>query len=99
MASFAVGLGPVFWLVISEIYPIGIRSRAMSVATVANWAANFVVSYFFLQLVSSIGRPRTFWLYAALGVVSFLFFFRAVPETKDRSLEEVQREVTGSATA
>ncbi len=93
IASFAVGLGPVFWLMISEIYPLGVRSRAMSVATIANWAANFVVSYFFLQLVGGIGRPGTFWLYAALGVVSFAFFYRAVPETKDRSLEEIQREV------
>ena len=96
MASFAVGLGPVFWLMISEIYPLGVRSRAMSVATVANWAANFVVSYFFLQLVSGIGRPGTFWLYAALGVLSLAFFWRAVPETKDRSLEEIQREVAGT---
>jgi len=45
IASYAVGLGPVFWLMISEIYPLGIRSRAMSIATIANWAANFVVSY------------------------------------------------------
>ena len=97
MASFAVGLGPVFWLMISEVYPVGIRSRAMSVATVANWVANFFVSYFFLQLVSAVGRPGTFWIYAGLGVLAFAFFAWRLPETKDRSLEEIQQEVGATA--
>ncbi|GGL89321.1 sugar porter family MFS transporter [Nakamurella endophytica] len=97
MAGFAVGLGPVFWLMISEIFPVGVRSKAMSIATVANWAANFLVSYFFLQLVGAMGESGTFWLYAGFGVLSFFFFLRKVPETKDRSLEEIQQEV-GSRT-
>ncbi len=82
IASFAVGLGPVFWLMISEIYPTGIRSVAMSVATVANWAANFLVAVTFLSLGGLITRQGTFYLYAALGVLAFLFFLRKVPETK-----------------
>ncbi len=100
MASYAIGLGPVFWLMISEVYPAGIRSKAMSIATVANWGANFLVSYFFLQLVDALGRPGTFWLYAGMGVIAFAYFFWKLPETKNRSLEEIQREVgadTGAA--
>lgn len=93
MASFAVGLGPVFWLMISEIYPVGVRSRAMAVATVANWSANFLVSYFFLQLVDVIGKSGTFYLYAGLGVAALVYFTVRVPETKDRSLEEIQQEL------
>ncbi len=93
MASFAVGLGPVFWLMISEIYPVGIRSQAMAVATVANWVSNFLVSYFFLQLTGGIGKAGTFWLYAGLGVLAFGFFAAKLPETKDRSLEDIQREL------
>ncbi len=97
MAGFAVGLGPVFWLIISEIYPLGVRSRAMSVATIANWAANFVVSYFFLQLTGLIGKPGTFWLYAGFGVVAVIYFALKLPETKGKSLEEIETELRGSA--
>jgi len=93
IASFAVGLGPVFWLMISEIYPTGIRSVAMSVATVANWAANFLVAVTFLSLGGLITRQGTFYLYAALGVLAFLFFVRKVPETKGRSLEDIQTDL------
>ena len=52
--SFAIGLGPVFWLMIAEIYPLRIRGQAMSVATIANWGANFVVTISFLTLLSAI---------------------------------------------
>ncbi len=90
IASFAVGLGPVFWLMISEIYPLGVRSRAMSIATIANWTANFFVSYYFLQLVNLIGKDGTFWLYAGFGVLAVAYFAWRVPETKDKSLEEIE---------
>ena len=96
MAGFAVGLGPVFWLMISEIYPLGIRSRAMSVATIANWAANFVVSFLFLALVDWLGRPGTFWLYAAFGIIAIVYFTLKLPETKDRSLEQIEAELSGT---
>ncbi len=95
MASFAIGLGPVFWLMISEIFPLKYRSRAMAVSTVANWAANFLVSYFFLALVGWIGKPGTFWIYAGLGTLAVTFFAWRVPETKGRALEEIEREVAG----
>jgi sugar porter (SP) family MFS transporter len=93
IAAFAIGLGPVFWLMISEIYPLRLRGAAMAVATVANWTFNFLVSYFFLSLVGWIGKGGTFWLYAGLGVLAVLFFWSRVPETKNRSLEEIERDL------
>jgi sugar porter (SP) family MFS transporter len=98
IAGFAVGLGPVFWLMISEIFPLRVRAPAMSVSTVGNWSANFVVSSFFLTLTGAIGRPATFWLYAGFGVAALAFFVVKLPETKDRSLEELEREAAGGGT-
>jgi sugar porter (SP) family MFS transporter len=93
IASFAVGLGPVFWLVISEIFPLSVRSPAMSLSTVGNWSSNFLVSSFFLTLVGAISRQGTFWLYGGLGVLSLIFFIVRVPETKGRSLEQIEQEL------
>jgi sugar porter (SP) family MFS transporter len=95
IASFAIGLGPVFWLMISEIFPLSLRSKAMAVCTACNWIANFLVSYFFLQLIGVAGRPATFWIYAGLGVLAVAFFAVRVPETKDRSLEQIERDIAG----
>ena len=93
IASFAVGLGPVFWLLISEIFPLRVRGPAMSVSTVGNWSANFLVSSFFLTLVGAISREGTFWLYAGFGVLALIFFVARVPETKGRSLEQIAHEL------
>ncbi|MGH3026481.1 MAG: MFS transporter, partial [Gaiellaceae bacterium] len=90
IASFAVGLGPVFWLMISEIYPLKVREAAMSVCSIANWGFNFLVSFTFLQLVGTAGRGGAFFLYAGLGVLAVLFFAWKVPETRGRSLEEIE---------
>jgi MFS transporter, SP family, galactose:H+ symporter len=90
VGSFAVGLGPVFWLILSEIYPLRIRGRAMSVGTVANWSANLIVALSFLTLTQVLGKPVTFWLYGIVSVASWLFAFFLVPETKGRSLEEIE---------
>lgn len=95
IASFAVGLGPVFWLLISEIFPLGVRSKAMSVSTVANWGANFLVAATFLSLSKAITRQGIFYLYAALGVVAVIVFAWKVPETKDRTLEDIQDDLVG----
>jgi SP family galactose:H+ symporter-like MFS transporter len=90
VGSFAVGMGPVFWLILSEIYPLRIRGRAMSVGTVANWSANLIVALSFLTLTQALGKPATFWLYGAVSIGSWFFGFFLVPETKGRSLEEIE---------
>jgi SP family galactose:H+ symporter-like MFS transporter len=92
VACFAIGLGPVFWLLISEIYPQKIRGRAMSVATVMIWASNLIVALTFLSLLHSLGRSATFWLYAVIGIAAWFFAYRLVPETKGRTLEQIDAE-------
>jgi MFS family permease len=92
VACFAIGLGPVFWLMISEIYPLKIRGRAMGIATVANWGSNLLVAMTFLSLLRSLGRPWTFWLYALVGVAGWIFVARMVPETKGKTLEQIEAE-------
>ncbi len=87
---FAVGLGPVFWLLIAEIYPLRVRGLAMSAATLVNWATNLLVALTFLSLVDWIGTSTTFWLYAAVAGVALLFTWRLVPETKGKTLEQIE---------
>lgn len=90
VACFAFSLGPIFWLMIAEIYPLKIRSRAMSVSAAANWGSNFIVALTFLSLLDAIGRPGTFWLYAVVGVIGLIFVLRLVPETKGKTLEQIE---------
>jgi SP family galactose:H+ symporter-like MFS transporter len=93
IASFAIGLGPVFWLLISEIFPLSIRGQAASVATMANWLSNFVVSLTFLSLLNVLGTVWTFLLYAALSLAGIWFCLRFVPETKGVPLERIERDL------
>ncbi len=93
IASFAAGLGPVFWLMISEIYPLDVRGPAESTASVVNWATNFAVSFTFLSLVAVLTRAGTFWLYAGIGLLALWFIATRVPETRGRSLEDIQRQI------
>jgi sugar porter (SP) family MFS transporter len=94
IAAFAVGLGPVFWLMISEIFPVGVRSKAMAVCTIFNWGANFLVAQTFLSLANAITQAGVFFLYAVLAVLSLAFFAWRVPETRGRALEEIQQDLT-----
>jgi sugar porter (SP) family MFS transporter len=91
--SFAIGLGPVFWLLISEIYPARIRGKSMSIATIANWAANFVVAVSFLTLLNAISNAGTFFLMGFLSLVAVAYFWKKVPETEGLTLEEIEREM------
>lgn len=89
IASFAVSLGPVTWVLISEIYPNQIRGRAVSVATLALWVANFGVSYTFPVLLARWEGGCTFLFYALINLLGFFFISAFVPETKGKSLEEL----------
>src|SRR5689334_15646953 len=95
--GFAVGLGPVFWLMISEIFPLQMRGPAMAVCTMFNWGFNFMISYTFLTLTDVLTKQGAFWLYAFFGVCAVVFFVTVVPETKDRSLEEIQSDLGADA--
>jgi MFS transporter, SP family, galactose:H+ symporter len=88
---FAFSMGPVVWTVINEIFPGRIRGRAVAVATAVNWGAAFLVSQSFLSLTGAIGNTLTFWLFAAFCAIGWIWIYRAVPETKGRSLEEIEQ--------
>ncbi|MBC7004948.1 sugar porter family MFS transporter [Photobacterium sp. BZF1] len=97
IAAFALSLGPVTWVLLSEIFPNNVRSKALSIAVLAQWLANYVVSQTFpmmnaqdswLYQTFSGGFP--FWLYGAMGVVTVVFIHKYVPETKGKSLEELE---------
>jgi SP family galactose:H+ symporter-like MFS transporter len=91
VASFAISLGPIFWLLIAEIYPLKIRGIAEGTAAGTNWAANLLASLTFLSLVQALGPSWTFWLYGLLTIGSPLFSYFMVPETKGRTLEEIEQ--------
>lgn len=90
VACFAFGLGPIFWLLISEIYPLKVRGAAMSAVTVTNWAMNLIVAITFLSLVAFLGHAYTFWLYGVIAIGAWIFFYKFVPETKGKSLEQIE---------
>lgn len=93
---FAISLGPVFWLMISEIYPLHIRGTAEGTASVVNWGANFTVALTFLPLVDRIGEGFSFWILGGFCALSFVFIYTRVPETMDRSLEEIENDLRSS---
>jgi sugar porter (SP) family MFS transporter len=99
VASFAISLGPIFWLLIAEIYPLRVRGIAEGTAAGMNWAFNFLVSLTFLTLVELLGPSLTFWVYALLGMASWLFSYYLVPETKGRTLEEIEHSFRHRHTA
>jgi MFS transporter, SP family, galactose:H+ symporter len=88
---FGIGLGPVVWLLISEIYPTKIRGKAMSLATLTIWGANWVVASTFLSLIHNVGFAGTFWIYAVICLFALIFCLGFVPETKNKSLEDIER--------
>jgi sugar porter (SP) family MFS transporter len=96
---FAIGLGPVFWLLISEIFPLPVRGRGMSVSTVANWGSNFVVTLLFPGVVAALGSSAAFGIFAVLSTAAWVFAYGVVPETSGRSLEEIEAQMGGVAPA
>jgi sugar porter (SP) family MFS transporter len=90
ISSFAFSLGPVVWTIIAEIYPNRVRGRAVSLATAVNWGAAFLITQFFLTIVDAIGEATTFFVMAGLCVISYVWIHRNVPETRGRTLEEIQ---------
>jgi hypothetical protein len=89
--AFALGFGAIFWIVISELYPIRVRGAAMSAATLANWVANFIVSLTFLSVLHAISVAGTLYVFAAFSFVSIVFGLRAMPEYKQRSLQQIEQ--------
>jgi MFS transporter, SP family, arabinose:H+ symporter len=92
IACYSMSLAPVTWVILSEIFPNRIRGIAMSVATFALWAACFVLTYTFPLLNQLLKASGTFWLYGCICLLGFLFILKKLPETKGKSLEEIEHE-------
>ena len=91
IGCYAMSLAPVTWVLLSEIFPNRIRGLAMSVATFALWAACFVLTYTFPVLNQLLNASGTFWLYGFICILGFLFILRRLPETKGKTLEEIEK--------
>ena len=93
MACYGMSLAPITWVVISEIFPNRIRGAAMSVAVTSLWGACFILTYTFPLLNGALGPAMTFWIYAAICVAGFFFILLHLPETKGKTLEEIEAEL------
>ena len=91
IACYAMSLGPVTWVIISEIFPNRIRGTAMSVAVTSLWVACFILTYTFPLLNHALGASETFWIYAAICLAGLVYLSVRLPETKGKSLEEIEQ--------
>lgn len=93
IAVYAMSLAPITWVILSEIFPNRVRGAAMALATFALWVACFILTYTFPLLNKSFGAAGTFWVYAGICVLGFLFVLIRLPETKGKTLEEIENEL------
>ena len=94
IAVYAMTLGPVTWVLLSEIFPNRVRGVAMATCTFALWTGCCTLTFSFPSLNASLGSSGTFWIYSAICICGFLFFLRRCPETKGKSLEQLEQELT-----
>lgn len=94
IACYAMTLGPVTWVLISEIFPNRVRGVAVATATFALWTGCFTLTYTFPLLNAWLGSYGTFWLYAAICAAGYIYFTRRLPETKGKTLEEIEKQLT-----
>ena len=90
IGGYQVGFGPITWLLISEIFPLEVRGKAVSIAVVTNFFWNTVMTFLFPLELDYIGSAATFFIYAGILIVSIFFIYSAVPETKGMSLEGIE---------
>jgi MFS transporter, SP family, arabinose:H+ symporter len=98
IACYAMSLAPVTWVILSEIFPNRIRGAALSVATFSLWTACFVLTYTFPLLNQQLKASGTFWLYGIVCLVGFWYIYKKLPETKSKSLEEIEMELVNKKT-
>ncbi|MFI7317690.1 MFS transporter [Streptomyces venezuelae] len=97
VSAFAVGIGPVFWILAAEVFPPDVRAKGVALCVLVNWSANFVVGQLFLPAADLFGEASVFWFFAAVCGAALVFVVRTVPETKNRSFDEIQRELAAGA--
>jgi MFS family permease len=86
-----MSLAPIVWVILSEIFPNRIRGVAMSISTFALWIASALLVQTFPFLNESLGTSGTFWVYGAICAFGFVFVLKKLPETKNKSLEEIEQ--------
>jgi sugar porter (SP) family MFS transporter len=86
----AISLAPLGWLLISEVFPLGVRGIGMSIGSLSHWGFNAVIAFTFLKLVNSLGIDYTFWLYSVICIAGLVWGYYYIPETKGKSLEEIE---------
>ncbi|WP_303318308.1 sugar porter family MFS transporter [Flavivirga abyssicola] len=90
---YSMSLAPITWVVLSEIFPNRLRGIAMSLATLSLWIACFILTFTFPLLNEALGAYGTFWVYSGICVLGFLFILKKLPETKGKTLEEIEKEI------
>ena len=90
IGCYSLSISPLFWLMTAELYPNRLRAIGASTATVANWSANLLITVTFLTAVDALGKDVVFWIYAAFAAVGLVFVRAFIPETRGRSLEEIE---------
>ena len=93
ISIYAMTLGPVTWTLLAEIFPNSIRGVAMSVCTFALWVGCCTLTFSFPSMNAALGSSGTFWIYSAICVCAFIYLLRNCPETKGKSLEELEQEL------
>jgi len=93
MACYSCTLAPIVWVILSEIFPNRIRGAAMSVSVFALWTGCFILTYTFPLLKETFGIGNTFWIYAGICSAGFLYIFFRLPETKGKTLEQIERDL------
>jgi hypothetical protein len=91
VSGYQVGFGPISWLMISEIFPLKIRGKALSISVIVNFGSNILVTFTFASLLALMGPIATYLMYAEIAVLSMVFIWSRVPETKGKTLEEIQQ--------
>ncbi len=93
IVAFGIGMGPVFWVLLGEIFPPAQRAEGSSAGATVNWLSNFVVSLLFLPLIGAIGQAPTFWIFAVICALGVVFVAQWVPETRGRHADEVGEDL------
>ena len=96
ISVYAMTLGPVTWTLLAELFPHRIRGIAMATCTFALWVGCCTLTFSFPSMNAALGSSGTFWTYAAICVAAFVFLWRRCPETKGKSLEQLEKELTNS---
>jgi sugar porter (SP) family MFS transporter len=95
VTAYELTLAPVVWVILSEIFPNRVRGAAMSLSALVLWIGNFSLTYSFPVIKENIGWANNFWLYGVICLIGFVILYFVLPETKNKSLEQIEKELVG----